>query len=59
MPHQPYKVIDNLSIDCVIFGFENGGLEVLLVKRAVIPSKGEWALPGGFILNDKGSNGAA
>ncbi len=50
MSHQLGKVIDNLSIDCVILGFENGGLEVLLVRRAIEPSRGEWALPGGFIL---------
>ena len=53
MSHQLEKVIDNLSIDCVIFGFDNGRLEVLLIKRAIEPSKGEWALPGGFILKNE------
>lgn len=59
MPHKSDKVIDNLSIDCVIFGFENRGLEVLLIKRAIAPSKGEWALPGGFILKNEDIDNAA
>lgn len=50
MPQHWLKgVIKNVSTDCVIFGFENSSLEVLLYKRAQNPSKGEWALPGGFL----------
>jgi 8-oxo-dGTP diphosphatase len=49
MSHVLRDVIKDLSIDCVIFGFEKQCLEVLLVKRAINPSKGKWALPGGFI----------
>lgn len=45
--------IKNVSTDCVIFGFENSSLEVLLYKRAQKPSKGEWALPGGFLTQDE------
>mgnify|MGYP001259451173 CR=1 FL=1 len=59
MSHAPDRIIDNLSIDCVIFGFENRGLEVLLIKRAVDPAAGEWALPGGFILKDENIDNAA
>ena len=59
MSHQLDKVIPNISIDCVIFGFEGGVLEILLVKRAIEPSKGEWALPGGFILKDEEMDHAA
>jgi 8-oxo-dGTP diphosphatase len=43
------NVITNLSIDCVVFGFERSRLEVLLVQRAIAPCQGMWALPGGFI----------
>jgi 8-oxo-dGTP diphosphatase len=50
MSHVLRKVIPNLSVDCVIFGFERGRLEVLLVRRAIAPQKGMWALPGGFVL---------
>ena len=59
MSHQLKKVINNVSIDCVIFGFENGVLEVLLIKRAIQPSESEWALPGGFILKNEELNHAA
>ena len=41
--------IKNVSTDCVIFGFENLSLEILIYKRAKKPNKGEWALPGGFL----------
>jgi 8-oxo-dGTP diphosphatase len=59
LSHQLTKVINNVSIDCVIFGFENGVLEVLLIKRAIQPSESEWALPGGFILKNEELNHAA
>jgi 8-oxo-dGTP diphosphatase len=47
------KIIEPLSVDCVIFGFENAKLEVLLYKRNFEPCKGMWALPGGFIHEDE------
>ncbi|MDH7606023.1 MAG: NUDIX domain-containing protein [Melioribacter sp.] len=53
MSHILKDVIKNISIDCVIFGFENSSLEVLLVKRAINPEKGKWALPGGFIKKNE------
>ncbi|MFN3405914.1 MAG: NUDIX hydrolase [Cytophagaceae bacterium] len=43
------KYLETLSIDCVIFGFDEGELKILLIKRAGEPSKGKWALPGGFV----------
>ena len=49
MSHILKDIVKNLSIDSVVFGFENQNLEVLLVKRAIKPNKGKWALPGGFI----------
>lgn len=49
MSHILKEVIKNVSIDCVIFGFEKSSLEVLLIKRARKPFSGQWALPGGFI----------
>ncbi|MEW6652773.1 MAG: NUDIX domain-containing protein [Bacteroidota bacterium] len=49
MSHKLKDVIRNVSIDCVIFGFEKNTLEILLVKRARQPHQGKWALPGGFI----------
>lgn len=53
------KVIDELSIDCVIFGFKDGRLDVLLVKHATGISKGKWALPGGWIQYNESIDDAA
>jgi 8-oxo-dGTP diphosphatase len=42
-----------LTVDCVVFGFDEGELKVLLIERALAPFKGKWALPGGFVrLNE-------
>lgn len=46
-------VIDPLSVDCVIFGFDDTQLKVLLIKRSIEPEFGTWALPGGFIRYDE------
>ncbi len=43
------KYLNALSVDCIIFGFDEGELKVLLIKRKDEPSKGIWALPGGFV----------
>ncbi len=43
------SLINPLSVDCVIFGFEEEQLKVLLIKRDISPALGSWALPGGFI----------
>ncbi len=47
------NVINPLSVDCVIFGFDEAKLKVLLIKRAIEPEFGTWALPGGFIRYDE------
>ena len=53
------NILKNLSVDCVIFGFKNQELNVLLIKLNVDPSKGEWALPGGNIKIDEDLDEAA
>ncbi|MCB0283094.1 MAG: NUDIX hydrolase [Calditrichaeota bacterium] len=53
------SILKNLSVDCVVFGFQNPDLEVLLIKLDVDPERGSWALPGGNILMDEGLNNAA
>lgn len=53
------EIIDALSIDCVIFGFKNAGLSVLLVKHGQGITKGQWALPGGWIKYNESLYSAA
>lgn len=36
------------SVDCVIFGFKDRLLNVLLIERKQAPEKGTMALPGDF-----------
>lgn len=38
-----------LTVDCVVFGLDDEGLQVLLVERELPPFRGSWALPGGFV----------
>jgi len=52
-------VIDALSIDCLIFGFKNGKLDILLVKHGEGISMGKWALPGGWIQYNESMDDAA
>ena len=42
-----------ITVDCVIFGFAENQLKILLTKRNIEPYLGEWALPGGFIGMDE------
>lgn len=42
-----------LTTDCVVFGFDGSGLNLLLVERGLKPYKGKWALPGGFVRIDE------
>lgn len=42
--------VPGLSIDCVVLGFENQKLHVLLLKWRDLP---KWALPGGFVFKDE------
>src|SRR5438876_8359147 len=48
-----------LTVDCVVFGFDEGELKVLLIQRGLIPFKGGWALPGGFVRLEEALDEAA
>ena len=39
----------SVSVDCVIFGYDDINLKVLLIKRGVNPYKEFWALPGDLV----------
>lgn len=47
------------SVDCVIFGFDEGDLKVLLIQRGEEPYKDKWALPGNLVFPDEDLNFAA
>lgn len=48
-----------LTVDCVVFGFDEGALKVLLIRRGIDPFKNQWALPGGFVRPDETVDAAA
>jgi ADP-ribose pyrophosphatase YjhB (NUDIX family) len=52
-------IIEAVSIDCVIFGFRNSELDILLIKHGEGISKGRWALPGGWIRYNESIDDAA
>ena len=51
LDHRP-----NLTVDCAIFGYHNGELQLLLVKNKIVTM---WCLPGGFVRKDEGLDQAA
>jgi 8-oxo-dGTP diphosphatase len=48
-----------LTSDCVLFGFDEGELKLLLLQRAGEPFKNQWALPGGFVKENESAEDAA
>ena len=48
-----------LSVDCIIFGFDNNKLKILIGKRNMDPGRGEWSLYGGFVRSDENLDQAA
>ena len=48
-----------VSVDCIIFGFDEGKLKVLIGRRQMDPGRGEWSLYGGFVAADESLDDAA
>ncbi|WP_297091856.1 NUDIX domain-containing protein [uncultured Draconibacterium sp.] len=48
-----------VAVDCVILGYDEGELCLLLYPRGFEPSKGAWSLMGGFVQDDESSDDAA
>ncbi len=48
-----------LSVDCIIFGFDEGKLKILIGRRKMDPGRGEWSLYGGFVASDESVDDAA
>lgn len=49
----------HVAVDCIVFGFINGELKVLLLTRDFEPGKGKSSLVGGFVREDESLDAAA
>jgi len=48
-----------VAVDCIIFGFHENELKLLLIKRKFDPCRGEWSLMGGFLNRGESIDQAA
>ncbi len=48
-----------VSVDCIVFGFDEGELKVLIGKRQMDPGRGQWSVYGGFVGNRESVDDAA
>lgn len=50
-----YKIKEKMYVatDCIIFGFHEGKLKLLVFKRKVAPLEGSWSLIGSFVRLDE------
>ena len=53
--HSQYWV----SVDCIVFGFDNNHLKLLIGRRQMDPGRGEWSLYGGFVRVNESLEDAA
>ena len=49
----------SVTVDVVLFTFNDGELRTLLIQRGRPPYAGQWALPGGFVRMDESLEAAA
>ncbi|MBR9997910.1 MAG: NUDIX hydrolase, partial [Cyclobacteriaceae bacterium] len=57
--HYPHTKRLLVAVDCIIFGFDQNGLQLLLNRRSFKPEKGKWSLIGGFVNVDESLDDAA
>ena len=43
----------HVAVDCIIFGYEDDDLKLLLSQRRFQPAQGEWSLMGGWVQDDE------
>ncbi|AYD47624.1 NUDIX hydrolase [Arachidicoccus soli] len=48
-----------LAVDCIIFGYDDDGLKLLVIERGFEPLKGAWSLVGGFVKETESVEDAA
>jgi len=53
------KLHSDFSVDCVIFGFDDGELKILLVERNEPPFEGWKAIPGNLVFDSEDIDSAA
>ncbi len=59
------RIIHNVSVDCVVFGYDNETLKVLLIEQKALDEKAkkgkgaQFALPGDLVREDEGLHQAA
>lgn len=63
-PEQPQRYTYDyprpaVTVDIVLFTFQDDSLQVLLIRRNSPPFQGTWALPGGFVDMDEDLEAAA
>ena len=49
-PHLKKEFVSSISIDCVVFGFHDTTLKVLLIK---LHNSEAWGIPGGYLKKDE------
>lgn len=61
MPISQYEHSDRIAValDCIIFGFDQDGLKLLLVNRDMEPERGRWSLIGGLLHRHESLDEAA
>ncbi len=59
MENLPLNFDSVFTVDCIIFGFDEGELKILLIERNEEPFKGWFALPGYFVENTEAIETAA
>lgn len=59
--HKYYEDYDRLwlAVDCIVFGFDEEGLKILLIRRDFEPEMGQLSLMGGFIKESEDIDTAA
>jgi ADP-ribose pyrophosphatase YjhB (NUDIX family) len=53
MEHYSQQAKMLVAVDCIIFGFDDRELKILLIRRELEPEAGKWSLMGGFVQNNE------
>ena len=60
MSHYQYEYPKHhVAVDCIIFGYEEESLKILLSHRRFKPAEGEWSLVGGWVRDTESADEAA